>query len=160
VLHDGEVLTIGGLRIDVISTPGHTADSVCFVVPADAALLTGDTVLGAGSTVVARPDGQLAAYLASLRTLRALIDERHLRVVLPGHGPGVDDPAALLDAYLAHRIERLEQVRRAAATARDVDEVQRAVYGDVDPALQFAARWSLLAQLDYLRDSGLTVPSD
>jgi glyoxylase-like metal-dependent hydrolase (beta-lactamase superfamily II) len=148
------------LRLDVVSTPGHTADSVCLVIDADAALLTGDTVLGAGSTVVARPDGELAAYLGSLRRLRELVDERHLRVVLPGHGPIVEDAGALLDAYLAHRIERLDQVKRAAATARTVDDVQRAVYGDVEPALQFAARWSLLAQLDYLREQGFAVPTD
>jgi glyoxylase-like metal-dependent hydrolase (beta-lactamase superfamily II) len=154
------LLEVGALRLDVVSTPGHTADSVCLVIDADAALLTGDTVLGAGSTVVARPDGELAAYLGSLRRLRELVDERHLRVVLPGHGPIVEDAGALLDAYLAHRIERLDQVKRAAATARTVDDVQRAVYGDVEPALQFAARWSLLAQLDYLREQGFAVPTD
>lgn len=159
-LSDGEQLRIGGLRIDVIATPGHTADSACFVIDADAALLTGDTILGSGSTVVARPDGGLADYLATLHRLRALVDERQLRVVLPGHGPVAPDPAVKLDAYLQHREERLQQVRSAAATSGTVDEVLHAVYGDVAPDLQFAARWSLLAQLDYLRDLGVTVPGD
>jgi glyoxylase-like metal-dependent hydrolase (beta-lactamase superfamily II) len=157
-LSDGERLTIGGLHLDVIATPGHTADSACFVLDADGALLTGDTILGRGSTVVARPDGELAGYLASLRRLRALVDERALLVVLPGHGPVVDDPAAKIDYYLQHREERLQQVRAAAITSDTVDEVLNAVYGDVAPELQFAARWSLLAQLDYLRGEGVSVP--
>jgi glyoxylase-like metal-dependent hydrolase (beta-lactamase superfamily II) len=153
-LVDGEQLRFGGLRLDVVATPGHTADSVCFVLGADAALLTGDTVLGRGSTVVAYPDGRLGDYLQSLRRLRALADERQLRVVLPGHGPAVDDPAALLEQYASHREARLAQVRTAAVGAHTIDDVLHAVYGDVEPSLQFAARWSLLAQLEYLRESG------
>jgi glyoxylase-like metal-dependent hydrolase (beta-lactamase superfamily II) len=159
-LSDGEQLRVGGMHVDVIATPGHTADSACFVVDADAALLTGDTILGRGSTVVARPDGGLADYLATLHRLRALVDERQLRVVLPGHGPVVDDPATKIDAYLHHREERLQQVRAAALASDTVDDVLRAVYGDVAPELQFAARWSLLAQLDYLRDEGVSVPGE
>lgn len=159
-LADREQLRVGGLRLDVIATPGHTADSACFVVYADAALLTGDTILGRGSTVVARPDGELADYLATLRRLRALVDEQQLLVVLPGHGPVVEDPAATVDGYLQHREERLQQVRAAAITSDTVDDVLHAVYGDVGPELQFAARWSLLAQLDYLRSEGVSVPAE
>jgi glyoxylase-like metal-dependent hydrolase (beta-lactamase superfamily II) len=158
-LTDREQLA-GALQLEVVATPGHTADSVCFIVNASAALLSGDTILGRGSTVVAQPDGRLADYLASLRRLRALVDERQLRAVLPGHGPTRDDPAAILDTYLRHREERLQEVRAAAADAGTVDEVLTAVYGDVEPALMFAARWSLRAQLDYLRDSGVSVPGD
>lgn len=159
-LAEGEYLTVAQLRIDVIPTPGHTADSVCFVLAEDHALFTGDTILGRGSTVVARPDGGLADYLRTLRRLRRLVDQRELLVVLPGHGPVVDDPAAKLDDYLRHREERLEHVRAAAVTSRTVDEVLQAVYGDVAPEVQFAARWSLLAQLDYLRDNGVSVPAE
>jgi glyoxylase-like metal-dependent hydrolase (beta-lactamase superfamily II) len=157
-LSDGERLTIGGFHLDVIATPGHTADSACFVIDADAALLTGDTILGRGSTVVARPDGELGDYLATLHRLRALVDQQHLLVVLPGHGPVVDDAAAKIDEYLHHRQERLQQVRAAAITSDTVDQVLHAVYGDVAPEVQFAARWSLLAQLDYLRNEGVSVP--
>ncbi len=106
------------------------------------------------------PTARLADYLATLHRLRALVDERQLRVVLPGHGPVATDPAAKLDAYLQHREDRLEQVRAAAAASDTVDEVFQAVYGDVAPELQFAARWSLLAQLDYLRDAGVSVPGE
>lgn len=153
-------LQVSGLQLEVVSTPGHTADSVCFVINDDAALVTGDTILGKGSTVVAWPDGRLGDYVATLQKLRALVDERELRVVLPGHGPVIDDPTALLDQYIKHRDERLAQVRAAVAGKATVDEVLHAVYGDVEPALQFAARWSLLAQLDYLRSEGVEVPSE
>jgi glyoxylase-like metal-dependent hydrolase (beta-lactamase superfamily II) len=159
-LADMASLDIDGLRLDVLAAPGHTADSMCFVVGADGALLTGDTVLGRGPTVVARPDGRLADYLATLRRLRAVAQERRLTVVLPGHGPVAEDPVGLVDSYLEHRAQRLDQVRSAAAQAASVDDVLHEVYGDVDPELLFAARWSLLAQLDYLRDRGITVPPD
>jgi glyoxylase-like metal-dependent hydrolase (beta-lactamase superfamily II) len=136
----------------VLATPGHTADSVCLLVPADAALLTGDTVLGRGTSVVAHPDGRLGAYLESLRRLRDVARERRLRTVLPGHGPVLTDPVAVLDGYLAHRAERLAQVRAALASgARTPSEVVAAVYADLDPALRHAAELSARAQLDHLR---------
>jgi glyoxylase-like metal-dependent hydrolase (beta-lactamase superfamily II) len=160
-LVDGERLELDGLRVDVVATPGHTPDSACLLVVQDSALLTGDTLLGRGSTVVAHPEGRLADYLDSLRKLRSLVEARQLRAVLPGHGPVRDDPAALVDGYLAHREERLEQVRSAiAGGAADSDALLRTVYADVDPDLLIAARWSLLAQLDYLKERGEPVPPD
>lgn len=154
-LADGERLDFDRLRLDVVATPGHTADSACLLVVQDRALLTGDTLLGKGSTVVAHPDGRLAHYLDSLHRLRALFIEQQLLVVLPGHGPTRDDPVALVDGYLAHRERRLDQVRAAiAAGATDVDALLRTIYADVDPVLLAPARWSLLAQLDYLKERG------
>lgn len=151
-LVDGERIDLDGLVVEVVASPGHTSDSVCLLLGADGALLTGDTVLGRGTTVVAQPDGDLGAYLDSLRTLRGLVDERGVRRLLPGHGPVIDSPAAVLDGYLAHRAERLEQVRQAvdngASTAREV--VER-VYADVDESLWPAAEQSVAAQLAYLR---------
>src|SRR5690606_6749862 len=147
-LTDGEVIEAAGLRITVLATPGHTVDSLSFVL--DDAVLTADTVLGRGTTVIDDEDGSLAAYLESLRRLRGL----GRRVVLPGHGPELPDLAAVSDMYLAHREERLEQVRAALrelgedATARQVVEH---VYTDVDEKLWDAAESSVRAQLDYLR---------
>ena len=108
------MLTGAGCELRVVPTPGHTADSVCLLLPADGALLTGDTVLGRGTTVIAG-DGSLADYLASLDRLRALADAERLRTLLPGHGPLLADPAGVLDFYLAHRRERLAEVRAALA---------------------------------------------
>jgi len=146
-LSEGTVLAGAGVEISVLATPGHTADSLCFRI-ADS-VLTGDTILGRGTTVVAHPDGVLAEYLQSLQRL-SLLDGV---AVLPGHGPELADAGAVARAYLAHREQRLEQVRsvlsvRPDATAREVVEI---VYADVDQAVWWAAELSVRAQLDYLR---------
>ena len=155
-LAGGERITVGELVIEVIATPGHTADSVCFHLPVDGpagSVLTGDSVLGRGTTVIGIPDGTLADYLASLRALVALGS----CPVLPAHGPDLPDLAATCRAYLAHREERLDQVRAALAglgtdaAGADVAAVTDAVYGDVDPAVRFAAEHSVAAQLAFLR---------
>jgi glyoxylase-like metal-dependent hydrolase (beta-lactamase superfamily II) len=147
-LIDGEVIDAAGLKIEVMATPGHTADSLSFLL--DDAVLTADTVLGRGTTVIDKEDGSLAEYLESLRRLRGL----GRRAVLPGHGPNLTDLEAVASGYLMHRHERLEQVRAALwdlgdeATTREIVEY---VYVDVDEKLWDAAEWSVQAQLDYLR---------
>ena len=147
-LIDGEVIEAAGLRITVMATPGHTADSLSFIL--DDAVLTADTVLGRGTTVIDSEDGSLRDYLDSLHRLKGL----GARTVLPGHGPELDDLEAVAAMYLAHREERLDQVRGALrdlgedASARQVVEH---VYTDVDQKLWDAAEWSVQAQLDYLR---------
>ena len=149
-LGPGDVLTAAGCEVAVVATPGHTRDSVCLLVSADGALLTGDTVLGRGTTVIAQ-DGSLADYLGSLDRLRALADEARLQVLLPGHGPLLADPAAALDFYIAHRRERLAEVTAALeAGDRTVGEIVARVYADVDRGLWPFAEWSVRAQLDYL----------
>jgi glyoxylase-like metal-dependent hydrolase (beta-lactamase superfamily II) len=149
----GAVLTAAGCELRVVATPGHTADSLSLLLPADGALLTGDTVLGRGTTVIAA-DGSLGDYLRTLDELRALADEAGLRLLLPGHGPLLADPAGVLDYYITHRRQRLDQVRAAvAAGARTPAEVVAIVYADVDRALWPAAELSVRAQLDYLNAS-------
>ena len=146
-LGEGDVVAAAGLELRVLATPGHSSDSLSFVL-ADA-VLTGDTVLGRGTTVVAHPDGVLGEYLASLRRLRELGG----LTVLPGHGPELPSAGAAAEAYLAHREERLEQVRAAlAAGATTPEQVVATVYADVDRALWPAATLSVRAQLAYLRD--------
>lgn len=154
-LGDGDVLAVGGLELRVVATPGHTADSVSFALPADHALLTGDTVLGRGTTVVAHPDGELDAYLASLERIAALTGGGDVTRILPGHGPVVPDAAAMVAFYRTHRAQRLEQVRQAlrdgaAAEADPVEGVLRRVYAEVSPEVWPAARMSIRAQLDHL----------
>jgi len=144
------VLTGAGCELRVITTPGHSADSVSLLLPADGALLTGDTVLGRGTTVIGT-DGSLADYLRSLEALRTLADSAGLRVLLPGHGPLLNDPAGVLDEYIAHRAIRLDEIRAAlAAGARTPAEIVAIVYADVDRAVWPAAELSVRAQLDYL----------
>jgi glyoxylase-like metal-dependent hydrolase (beta-lactamase superfamily II) len=118
-------------------------------------VLTGDTVLGRGTTVVAHPDGRLADYLASLRRLRDLATAHEITTVLPGHGPVLTDALAAVEGYLAHRAERLAQVERAvAAGARTPRDVVERVYADVDRVVWPAAELSVRAQLDYLAETG------
>ena len=149
-LGDGDVVAAAGLELRVLATPGHTSDSLSFVLQGDdPAVLTGDTVLGRGTTVVAHPDGVLADYLASLRRLRELGDA----TVLPGHGTELPSAGLAAEQYLAHRQARLDQVRAAvAAGAQTAEQVVETVYADVDPVLWPAATLSVRAQLAYLQD--------
>ena len=159
-LAQGEVVAVDGLEIRVIATPGHTSDSLSFVLAADAAVLTGDTVLGRGTTVVAHPDGRLGDYLASLERLHSLAGTGAVTSVLPGHGPVLSDALAAVEGYLRHRRDRLAQVEQAlTAGARTAREVLEVVYADVDRALWPAAERSVRAQLEYLRVSVKDFPA-
>ena len=154
-LHDGDVVAVDDLEIRVVATPGHTADSLSFLVPAEGAVLTGDTVLGRGTTVVAHPDGELGAYLGSLDRLHRLAEENEVRTIWPGHGPVIDNALTVLDHYIAHRRQRLEQVREALRTLDPhrpdlARAVVARVYADVDEILWPAAELSVRAQLAYL----------
>ena len=150
-LGDGDRLTVGGLDLLVVATPGHTGDSLSFLLAAENALLTGDTILGHGTSVVAWPDGELAAYLLSLQRIEAMTGSREVTQILPGHGPTVPDPAGVVRYYLEHRQERLEQVQQAVlAGAANAEAVLEMVYTDIPPELRPAARQSVRAQLDYL----------
>ncbi|MCI4063169.1 MBL fold metallo-hydrolase [Micromonospora sp. R77] len=150
-------LDAAGLSLRLVPTPGHTADSVCFLVGHgdERVVLTGDTILGRGTTVVAHPDGHLGDYLASLELLSAY---RGIPA-LPGHGPALADCGAAADFYLAHRRARLDQVRQVVAEGvTSAPEVVARVYADVDRSLWWAAEWSVRAQLAHLgvedRESG------
>jgi glyoxylase-like metal-dependent hydrolase (beta-lactamase superfamily II) len=150
-LNDGDVVAVGGLEVRVIATPGHTGDSLSFLVSADHALLTGDTVLGRGTTVVAHPDGSLADYFDSLTHIRRMTESADVGVILPGHGAVVPDPRAAVEFYLTHRAARLAQVQAARdAGDRTARQIVRRVYADVDRGLWPAAELSVLAQLEYL----------
>lgn len=150
-LPDGELIEEVGLAIRVVRTPGHTKDSTSFVIEGEGSVLTGDTILGRGTTVLDSTDGDLGDYLSSMRSL---IDLGSGRTVLPGHGQDLPDLQPVAEYYLAHREERLEQVRSALemlghdATLRAVVEH---VYADVDPKLWPAAEQSVRVQLAYLR---------
>ncbi|AWK10384.1 MBL fold metallo-hydrolase [Streptomyces spongiicola] len=152
----GDVIRTGGLELRVVPTPGHTADSLCFHLAADQAVLTGDTVLGRGTTVVAHPDGRLGDYLDSLRRLRSLTVDDGVHTVLPGHGPVLEDAQGAVEYYLAHRASRLAQIETAVENGyRSAADVVAHVYADVDRSLWPAAELSVRAQLEYLREHGL-----
>ena len=146
---DGDRFQLAGVTLEVMTTPGHTSDSICIVAGGhgERVVFTGDTILGRGTTVVAWPDGNLGDYLTSLDRLAALDGI----AALPGHGPDVPDCGALARDYRAHRDDRLDQVRSAlAAGARTPAEVVAHVYPDLEPALVPAAEWTVRAALAYL----------
>lgn len=145
---DGETISAAGLALEVVHTPGHTADSVCFHVGDH--VLTGDTILGHGTTVL----DDLGSYL---RSLRRLLELPAGLLGLPGHGPELAELKATVQEYADHREQRLDQIRAALAilgedaTARQIVEH---VYADVDQKLWGPAEHSVRAQLDYLRSAG------
>ncbi|WP_405167683.1 MBL fold metallo-hydrolase [Nocardia sp. NBC_01499] len=151
-LFDGEVIEAAGLRITVLATPGHTGDSLSFVL--DDAVLTGDTILGSGTTVLDSTDGTLADYLSSLDKL---VEIGAGKALLPAHGPDHPDLAPVARYYITHRQQRLDQVREALRVLgpnAGAMAVVRRVYADVDKRLWLAARSSVQAQLEYLRAEG------
>lgn len=160
-LVDGEQVIVGAgdpghwCGVTALAIPGHTADSVGMLVETegqDTVLLTGDMVLGAGTTVIAHPDGDLGAFFTSLDVMEEVVGRHRVRAMLPGHGPTVDDPAGVLHYYRRHRRERLEQVRAAVeAGARTPSEVVDQVYVGLAAELRPAAEQSALAQLEHLR---------
>lgn len=166
-LTDGEEILAAGTLIRVLSTPGHTADSASFRLAADRGLdgsapngsvLTGDTILGRGSAVVAHPSGSMGAYFRSLDRLR----QYGAALVLPGHGPSLPDLAAAAVSYIAHRRERLHEVASLVAELREkspaaevtVEEVADIVYAHVPREARHAAVAIIAASFEYLADSG------
>ncbi len=150
-LWDGERLALAGLQVEVLHTPGHTPDSLCLLVEEEQVLLTGDTVLGRGTTVVPWPEGDLGAYLESLDRIIALVEDGRVTRLAPGHGPVVTEPLAFLEQLRTHRHERLDQVREALRSgAHTAEDVVAAVYGDLDDTLARAAAMSVRAQLAHL----------
>ncbi|MDA0566513.1 MBL fold metallo-hydrolase [Streptomonospora sp. S1-112] len=153
-LTDGEVVEVDGLELRVLATPGHTADSLCFHLPADDVVLTGDTVLGTGTTVIADEDG-LSAYMESLYRLRDLVVTADVRALLPGHGPICTEPLAKLTEYIDHREARLAQVTDAVnAGAATPEAIVARVYAEIDDSVRPAAAASVRAQLRYLAKRG------
>lgn len=150
-LVDGDVIDLGTVEVRVVTTPGHSRDSISLALPEDGSLVTGDTVLGRGTSLVAWPDGTLRDYLASLQRLRDLVDAAGLTRILPGHGPVLDKPGSVLDDYLAHRLARLREVAEVHASGvTDPARIVQIVYADVPREVWPAAELTVRAQVDYL----------
>lgn len=148
---DGDKLAANGFTIECVYTPGHTSNHMCFALKEEKALFSGDHVMGWSTTVVAPPDGDMRAYMASLRKLLARDDE----TLWPTHGGPVRDPKPFLQAYIDHRLEREAQIlaclREGIST---IPEMVTRMYADVDKRLHPAAARSVLAHLIQLTDEG------
>jgi glyoxylase-like metal-dependent hydrolase (beta-lactamase superfamily II) len=152
VLADGDVLGAGDARLEVLHTPGHTPDHLCFLLPAEGALFPGDHVMGWSTSVIAPPEGHLPSYQRSLERLLALPG---LRVLYPAHGPAVTAPYERMRELHRHREARTRQALAALAAGPDrLLPLVRRIYADVDPAMHPAAAQSLLAHLLALEEEG------
>ncbi|MBC2682399.1 MBL fold metallo-hydrolase [Corynebacterium anserum] len=160
-LKDGEIISIKGLTptIEVVHTPGHTSDSVCFFIHSNGGsddsdlegILTGDTIAGRHTTMISETDGDLGKYMQTL----AMLNERGKNVtLLPGHGPDLPDLSAVAQKYIDRRELRLKQVSEALAELGEeasVNDIVNHIYTDVDPVLRSAAEQSTRVTLRYLQ---------
>ena len=144
VLEDGEGLEIDGRRVVAVATPGHTSNHLCFADEASGALFTGDHVMGWSTTVVFPPDGDMAAYMASLDKLQ----QRDDRIYYPAHGPPITNPRQHVRGFIGHRKQRERQVLGILeAGPKTIPEIVAAAYPGLDPRLVIAAGGSVFAHL-------------
>ncbi len=154
LLYDGATIEIGSTLLEALHTPGHSGDHFCFWLPAAGTLFAGDLVAGEGTVVIAPPDGDMAAYLDSLRRVLAL----PVRIIYPGHGPVIDRPRSLLEGYVQHRQEREAQIRSALGVGEhSAEQLIDAVYTTLDDALRPLAAQQITAHLLKLEREGLAV---
>lgn len=156
VLEDGETIEVGDMSLEVIATPGHTAEHVCFLSDTGE-LFTGDTVLGQGTTAIFAPDGNMRDYVESLKKLFARKPTR----IYPGHGPVRHDAEALLDEYIYHRLSREEQVIEQLATGpKTTAQLREAIYPGLEASLHSAAEAQMTAHLAWLKEKGQAAESN
>ena len=154
VLEDGDAVEVDGMTIEAIATPGHTSNHLCFAV--GDALFTGDHVMGWSTTVVVPPDGDMAAYMASLEKLR----QREDRIYYPAHGAPVTNPRQYVRHLIGHRLQREKQILRLVGQQpRPIPDIVAHAYPGLDPRLVTAAGGSVFAHLVDLERRGLVLQS-
>ena len=150
VLQDADTLEVDGAPVTAVATPGHTSNHLCFAYRG--ALLTGDHVMGWSTTVVVPPDGDMAAYMASLDKLR----QRDDRVYYPAHGPAVTNPQQYVRHLMGHRMQREKQILKLVGEQPSpIPDIVAKAYPGLDPRLTTAAGGSVLAHLLDLERRGL-----
>jgi glyoxylase-like metal-dependent hydrolase (beta-lactamase superfamily II) len=150
ILEDGEAIEVDGRQITAVATPGHTSNHLCFAY--EGALFTGDHVMGWSTTVVVPPDGDMAAYMASLDKLR----QRDDRIYYPAHGPAVENPQQYVRHLVGHRMQREAQILKLVGEKpRPIPDIVANAYPGLDPRLVVAAGGSVLAHLLDLERRGL-----
>jgi len=151
-VQDGDVIKVGGFSVQCLHTPGHTAGHLCFYLPEDKALFSGDNVLGVGTAAIPPPPhGDMGQYIESLRRMMTVDAE----VVLPGHGPSVKEPRRKIQELIDHRQQREDQIVRLLADGRDsVQLLLKAIYPELDKRLMGMARGQVLAHLHKLESEG------
>jgi glyoxylase-like metal-dependent hydrolase (beta-lactamase superfamily II) len=159
-LGDESVIEATEFHLTALHTPGHASNHLCFLLNEERTLFTGDHVMQGSTVVIRPPDGDMAAYLASLDRIRQI--RPRLRAIAPGHGHLITDPLAAIDEYIEHRLAREKQIvdalaARGSATVTDLVED---IYVDVPPELHPVARYSVWAHLRKLADDGAVTGTD
>jgi glyoxylase-like metal-dependent hydrolase (beta-lactamase superfamily II) len=154
-LRDGDMIEATEYELQVIHTPGHASDHLCFLLPQERTLFTGDHIMQGSTVVIAPPDGDMRAYLISLERLKQI--RPRLRAIAPGHGHLIEDPGAVIDEYIAHRLEREQQVLTTVRQAGDatIPQLVESIYADVPAELHPVAEYSVWAHLRKLAEDGL-----
>jgi ribonuclease/clavin/mitogillin len=156
-LASGETIEVPGVSLRAIHTPGHASDHLCFYMDGAASLFAGDVILGEGTAVVAPPDGHMGDYMETLHRLQDL----HIDRIYPGHWKPLDGGRAIIDHYIAHRLEREAKIEAAVGDdLSTLDEIVERAYSDTPPHLHPVARYSALAHLESLERSGRVIRSD
>jgi glyoxylase-like metal-dependent hydrolase (beta-lactamase superfamily II) len=159
-LADGDTIEATEYHLVAMHTPGHASNHICYLLPEERTLFTGDHIMQGSTVVIAPPDGDMAAYLASLRKLQEI--RPRLRTIAPGHGHLIENPAAVIEGYIQHRLAREQQVlaelrSRGSAT---IPELVAAIYTDVPDELHPVAQLSVWAHLRKLADDGVVTGDD
>ena len=153
-LSHGDTIKTSEYTIEVIHTPGHASNHLCYLVPEEETMLTGDHIMNGSTVVIAHPDGSMREYLDSLALLKNYVFNR----IAPGHGDFLGDPFAVVDWIIAHRLERESKVvtKLKLLSSCNSDTLVKEVYDDVDAKLHPIALWSLEAHLKKLADDQIT----
>lgn len=153
-LRDGDVIEATEYHLEVLHTPGHASDHLCFLLPEERTLFTGDHIMQGSTVVVAPPDGDMRTYLRSLERLQQI--RPRLRAIAPGHGHLIENPEAVIDDYITHRLEREQQVlaRVREAGSTTVEHLVESIYVDVPSDLHPVAAYSVWAHLRKLAEEG------
>jgi glyoxylase-like metal-dependent hydrolase (beta-lactamase superfamily II) len=150
-LQDGDVVKAGGVALDVLHTPGHAPDHLCFALVGQRTVFTGDHVMGWNTTVIAPPEGNLGNFLASLEKLRP----RHDKIFLPAHGARVQTPQRVVRAYIMHRQWREQTILTCLEDGvSTIPRIVAKIYRNLDAELKAAAALSVLAHLEHLISRG------
>jgi glyoxylase-like metal-dependent hydrolase (beta-lactamase superfamily II) len=157
LVHDGMRIDGDGFQLECLATPGHTANHICYALKEERALFSGDHVMGWSTSVIAPPDGDMGAYLASLEKLKARNDQ----ILYPTHGSPIANPQAWIGQLIAHRHAREEQIRTALRRRpQNLAELVEQLYPQIEPALRPAATQQTLAHLHHMQTRGEAVPEE
>jgi len=157
-VEDGDTLDLGGVRLEVVYTPGHTRDSICLYLRAEEILFSGDSIVGFGTSVIDTPGGDVAVYIESLRKLLTY----RIRLICPGHGPVIHEPERKIRELIDHRLEREQQVLSGLGEGwKSAAELESDIYPELDKRLSVLARKQIGAHLVKLvRDGKVAVEGE